>query len=395
MSRKTLCKAVLLLAGTLTVMASAVMAPALPSIQAAFADTPNGLFLTKMILSGPALIIVLTAPLAGWLADRWGRRPLLLAGLALYALGGASGGFVDSLYLILAGRAVLGLGVAAIMTASIALIADLFQGAERARLLGLQQAFSHGGAIFLQVFSGALADITWRAPFYTYALSVLLLALALFAIEEPDHAANTAAAPPPAAGGPRPRLTIAIIMATAMTIMGCFYMIPVQLAFHLEEMAGATALMAGLAIAWMSACATATALLYGRVKGRIGHVWMVVAIGGVMSFGFIVLGLAGSYAVAIVALTVIGLGFGPMVANQAGWLTDIAPHAARGRAVGGLTLALFLGQFISTPAIQPVIGATSYGTAFIVSGTILAAVAAIYAIGRPFLVRRTAAHMGN
>jgi MFS family permease len=392
MSRKTLCKAVLLLAGTLTVMASAVMAPALPSIQAAFADTLNGLFLTKMILSGPALVIVLTAPLAGWLADRWGRRPLLLAGLALYALGGASGGFVDSLYLILAGRAVLGLGVAAIMTASIALIADLFQGAERARLLGLQQAFSHGGAIFLQVFSGALADITWRAPFYTYALSVLLLALALFAIEEPDRAAG---APSTRTGGPRPRLMIAIIMATAMTIMGCFYMIPVQLAFHLEEMAGATALMAGLAIAWMSACATATALLYGRVKGRIGHVWMVAAIGGVMSFGFIVLGLAGSYAVAIVALTIIGLGFGPMVANQAGWLTDIAPHAARGRAVGGLTLALFLGQFISTPAIQPVIGATSYGTAFIVSGTILAAVAAIYVVSRPWLVRRTAAHMGN
>src|SRR5690606_11748962 len=162
---------------------------------------------------------------------------LLLLGLALYALGGASGGFTDSLSVILAGRAVLGLGVAAIMTASIALIADYFHGAERARLLGLQQAFSHGGAIFLQVFSGALADITWRAPFYTYAMSLLLLALALFVVKEPDHAANAAAAPPEPARRHRPHLMIAIIMATAMTIMGCFYMIPVQLAFYLDELA--------------------------------------------------------------------------------------------------------------------------------------------------------------
>ncbi len=387
MSRSILLKAALLLAGTLTVMASAVMAPALPSIQAAFADTPHATFLTKMILSGPALVIVLTAPLAGQLCDRWGRRPVLLWGLAFYAVGGTSGGYVDSLALILVGRAALGVGVAAITTASIALIADYFEGKERARLLGLQQAFSHGGAIFLQVFSGALADITWRAPFYTYGISLILLLLSLFVVAEPPRHAPVAGDAAPAPDSPR--LMILIIQATAMMIMGCFYMIPVQIAFFLNEMAGASALMAGLAIAWMSFCAMTTSLNYGRLRHFAGHIWMVVLIAAVMSAGFIVLGLSGTYAMAVVGLSIIGVGFGPMVANQAGWITDIAPGHVRGRAVGGLTLAVFLGQFISTPAIQPVISATSYGTAFIVSGCVLACVGLTYVAARSWLLRRT------
>jgi len=183
----------------------------------------------------------------------------------------------------------------------------------------------------------------------------------------------------------------AIILATGMTIMGCFYMIPVQLAFFLELNGGATALMAGVAIAWMSFCAMTTSLNYGRLKHFAGPVWTVVLISGVMSVGFVTLGLSQSYAMAIVALTVIGLGFGPMIANQAGWLTDIALRHTRGRAVGGLTLAVFLGQFISTPAIQPVITAASYGAAFIVSGSVLAGLCAVYLLARPWLLRRTAA----
>lgn len=389
MSRSALCKAALLLAGTLSVMASAVLAPVLPSIQAAFPDTPNAALLTRMVLSTPALFIVLASPIAGRLADSWGRRPVLLWGLVLYAVGGASGGVLDSLPHILIGRAVLGLGVGAIMTASITLVADYFEGAERARLLGLQQAFSHGGAIVLQLLAGVLALASWRLPFFTYLVSVALLALSFFVIDEPKRHAPAPLAPgePPP---PEARALIWVIYATGMIVMGCFYIIPVQLAFHLRELSGANALAAGAAISWMSFCATCGALSYARIKPHIGHVRVMLLMSVLMAAGYAGLGFAPSYLLALAGLAVLGFGFGLLLPNMAAWLTDIAPHARRGRTVGGLTLAVFLGQFVSPLATQPLIERTSYGTVFVGAGLAVLALGLVFLAARPWLNRKAA-----
>ncbi|MEL6527253.1 MAG: MFS transporter, partial [Chloroflexota bacterium] len=68
----------LLAAGTLTVMASATISPALPAITEAFADTPNIDLLVSLLLTIPALFIALGAPLAGVIVDRFGRKRLLV-----------------------------------------------------------------------------------------------------------------------------------------------------------------------------------------------------------------------------------------------------------------------------------------------------------------------------
>ena len=387
--RATLCKTTLLLAATLSVMASAVLAPVLPSIETAFADTPHAPLLTRMVLSMPALFIVLGAPLAGRLADRWGRRPVLLWGFVLYAIGGASGGLLDSLPHILIGRAILGLGVGAIMTASITLVADYFQGEERSRLLGLQQAFSHGGAIFLQLASGALAVISWRLPFFTYLISVLLLALAFYVVDEPTRHA------PADAGGPAPhgpRALTWVIYATGMVVMGCFYVTPVQLAFYLRELAGANALAAGAAISWMSFCATCGALAYARIKPFLGHARVLVLMCALMAVGYFIVGAAPSYAVALGGLAVLGSGFGLLLPNLAAWLTDIAPLARRGRAVGGLTLAVFLGQFISPLVTQPLIERTSYAAVFVDVGGAMLVLGVVFLLAGPWLRGKQAEH---
>src|SRR5690606_32866450 len=72
-------KATLLLASALTIMAGATIAPALPAIETVFAAEPDAALLTRLVLTAPALAIAICAPFAGGLADRIGRRPVLLA----------------------------------------------------------------------------------------------------------------------------------------------------------------------------------------------------------------------------------------------------------------------------------------------------------------------------
>ena len=79
----------ILLGGTMTVMAGATIAAALPEMNLVFQDVPNVDFLVKLVLTIPALLIAISAPFSGVLLDRWGRKPVLIAALILYGLAGS------------------------------------------------------------------------------------------------------------------------------------------------------------------------------------------------------------------------------------------------------------------------------------------------------------------
>ena len=66
-------KAVLLIGSTMTVMAGATIAASLPQMSKVFAHQENAEFLSKLVLTLPALFIALFSPVAGWVADKAGR----------------------------------------------------------------------------------------------------------------------------------------------------------------------------------------------------------------------------------------------------------------------------------------------------------------------------------
>ena len=70
---------VLMLGSSLTIMGSVMVAPILPKLGAEFGPlNPQAGLLVPLAITGPALAIALCAPLAGWLADRVGRKALLV-----------------------------------------------------------------------------------------------------------------------------------------------------------------------------------------------------------------------------------------------------------------------------------------------------------------------------
>ncbi|HEY9738404.1 MAG TPA: MFS transporter, partial [Trichocoleus sp.] len=175
----------LLLISSMTVMAGATLSPALPQIQKFFQEVPDSGFWVRLMLTMPGLFTAISAPFAGIIADRLGRRPLLLAAILLYGLAGGSGLVLSSISGLLIGRALLGLAVGAIMTTATALIADYYQGPQRNQVMGIQASFmSFGGVAFL-VLGGLLADIGWRAPFLIYLMAFVVFGLALVFITEP------------------------------------------------------------------------------------------------------------------------------------------------------------------------------------------------------------------
>src|SRR5690242_5864378 len=104
---------------------------------------------------------------AGSLSDRFGRKGMLLAGLAVFGLASFVGGLVDSAGALIAARAVMGIGAAMVFPSTLSLLTGAFPGRkERALAIGLWGATT-GMAIALgPIIGGGLIQIfDWRSVF--------------------------------------------------------------------------------------------------------------------------------------------------------------------------------------------------------------------------------------
>jgi MFS family permease len=400
-----LVKVTLLVASALVPLGGATLAPALPAIGTQFGGSANADFLTRMVLTVPALFIALAAPFAGYVVDRFGRKRVLVASLTIAGVAGLSCYLAFSLGFLLVGRMFVGIGVAGIMVAATTLIADYYSGDERSRLLGLQAAMMGVAGTILFVTIGFLADISWQAAFLVYVLPLAIMPLVILVIHEPHHEQRCADNPPPtgepgscvaesltAAGESTQALEtskqlpvrlVAFIYGAILLAQIAFVVVPVHLPFYMQEQTGASASQSGLAIASMTLAFAVASVFYGRVLARKDHIAVLMVAFVLFGAGYALISLGGGPATMYLGLIVSGIGMGFVVPNLYLWLANETPLAIRGRVLGGFTTALFLGQFLSPIISQPIRLASSIEiTILIVGAFLLALVPVIFASRR-------------
>ncbi|HCJ11110.1 MAG TPA: MFS transporter [Clostridiales bacterium] len=144
------------------VMGVSSIAPALPKVVEAFGleEAEVGLLITAFTLPG-----VLLTPFAGVVADRLGRKRVLVPSLLLFGLAGGLCAFTRRLDVLLALRVVQGTGAAALGSLSTTLIGDLWEGPARARAMGLNASVLSLGTAVYPLVGGGLAVVGWNWPF--------------------------------------------------------------------------------------------------------------------------------------------------------------------------------------------------------------------------------------
>ena len=150
------------------------MLPALSVIAADLSpDTPNR---AQLIVTAFLAGLGLGTALAGPLSDSYGRRPVILAGAAIYIGGAALAVLAQSLDTLLAARAVQGLGAAAFRIVALAIIRDVAAGREMARLMSfVMMVFALTPAMAPLVGAGLIALAGWRAVFAAFIVFALIL----------------------------------------------------------------------------------------------------------------------------------------------------------------------------------------------------------------------------
>jgi MFS transporter, DHA2 family, multidrug resistance protein len=114
----------------------------------------------------------------GVLADRYGRRLVFLAGVAVFGAGSLLCALIHSTGNVIAARAVMGAGAALLMPATLALIAATFQGRERARAIGIWAGVSGIGTAAGPLLGGWMLQNFWWGSVFLINVPVAALAFA-------------------------------------------------------------------------------------------------------------------------------------------------------------------------------------------------------------------------
>lgn len=171
------------------VLGNSMLIPVLPSIKSAL-DLSQ--FQVSLIITVFSLTAGLIIPMAGFLSDRLSRKAIIVPSLLLYGGGGLLAGLAalwmsENAYpLIMAGRAIQGLGAAGTAPIAMALLGDLFKGGAQSRALGLSEASNGLGKVLSPIAGSLLGMISWYAAFFAFpALCLLSAAMVWLMVKEP------------------------------------------------------------------------------------------------------------------------------------------------------------------------------------------------------------------
>jgi MFS family permease len=337
----------LLLPMTMSVMGIVVLVPVLPEILREFSGTPGSQYLVQLgILTMPAGCVLLFSPLAGLLADRFGRRSLLMTAMLVYAFMGIAPMLLTNLWAIIASRVGVGMCEAVIMTVSTTMISDYFSGRSRERWLAGQTAVASLSALLLFQVGGWLGSAYgWRGPFLAYASTLLLLLLVAAFTWEPARQ-DMVAAGAPAVRTPMPWRRLLSICALTLFAAVMFYTYQTQSGLALDALGVHDASQRGTASMLASLGVPLGTFLFWVVS-RL-HIALLLTIEFlIIGVGYLYMG----HATDVHSFTIAGfanqLGCGLILPTMLTWATHGLAFEVRGRCTGWWTGSFSAGQFLS------------------------------------------------
>lgn len=165
------------------VMGVASITPAFPSIIKHFNITPTQVTLLITFFTFPGIFL---APVIGVLADRYGRKTILIPSLFLFGIMGVGCFFTRNWEVLLVLRFFQGIGAASLGMLNVTLIGDLYTGEKRGAVMGYNASVLSIGTATYPAVGGALAMAGWQFPFLLPFLAIPTALMVIYWLKNPE-----------------------------------------------------------------------------------------------------------------------------------------------------------------------------------------------------------------
>ncbi|MEP6784514.1 MAG: MFS transporter [Sphingomonadales bacterium] len=351
----------------------AALGPVLPLMAEHFGGRTGGALAAQMILTMPAIGVILGGIAGGYSVERWGPKPVLVVALIAYAILGASGYLIDNLSILLVTRFLVGFSVAHVGTSIAVVVASWFEGVARVKLLGYQSAVAGVFAVICLLMSGLLAEAGgWRAPFLLYTMAFVVLFLVLAGL--PRGVARVVPSQASSADRPslRPLVTLWPIYALAMFLFVAYFMTSIQMSFLLSEDGVKSPLIRSIIIATGVLAGGIFGGFYGRFYAWLGERGVQIFLTTMMATGLGIIGFSTNLWMIALGVALSGGGGGMIPPHISGILLNRVPSVLRARAVGFEFTVLYIADFVNPLVITPLRAVIGIHNAFLVVAAALA-----------------------
>ena len=327
----------------LAVMGVASLTPAFPTIARHFnLETEEiGLLITAFTIPG-----IFMAPLMGILADRLGRKVVLIPSLILFGLAGAACTLTTDYSTLLLLRIFQGLGAASLGSLNITLIGDLFEGNKRAEIMGYNASVLSIGTASYPAIGGALALINWKFIFYLPLIAIPVAIWAYYVLVTPKPTGSQGAkayfnALWETVNQKRVWALFAMNIIVFIMLYGAFLTF---LPLFLESKFQSDSFEIGIIMSAMSLTTAITATQLGRVTKRYNKKQVLSAASVAYIMALILLAFSTKVIFVVFAVILYGVGQGLFIPTIQTLLAGIASVRERASILSINSMVLRIGQ---------------------------------------------------
>ncbi|MBS0399385.1 MAG: MFS transporter [Proteobacteria bacterium] len=346
----------LLLPIVLGVVGVSVFTATVNQMQEHFHYVPNGAYWVNLLQTMPGFWIVAFSPIAGWLADRYGRRNILMASMVVYALVGVAPFWMENIWAILVTRCFVGMCESVVLTVTTTMLCDYFHGKSRERWLASQTGVASLSALLIIPLGGVLgARFGWQGPFLVYLVSLVLVVFVAIYAWEPEHVAPTTDeiakvnADAIYQSIPWGRMSGIILITLVGSVF--FYSTITQNANALVQLGVRDPAQIGTYATWASLGVPVGTVLFWFL-GRL-HIGLLLFVDFlIIGIGFVLMSTAGTPSAYVMAADLQQLGCGLVLPTLLVWATRGLAYHIRGRGNGLWQGAFGLGLFASGMVLQ-------------------------------------------
>lgn len=324
---------ILLVANITGVMGVSLVSPILDSLSGPFGVDATTMGLMISAVTAPSIVMI---PIFGLIADRTGRKPLIVIGLTLFGIGGTAISLTSDFQVALGLRLLQGVGTAAIVPVIIASIGDLYDGGTEATAQGLRFTASGISQTFFPLLAGVLVTFAWQYPFLLHSIALLAAVLVAVRFEEPDspekvHDSSSRSSQLRALRDfLLQRRLLSLILARSLPTIIWFGILTYNSVIVVQLLEG-TPGQAGALVAAGSLVYALSSSQAGRVTTHFdSRYYPLLAVNILIAVGYTIFAFASTIWGVALGIILSGAGFGIALSLYRSIITGLAPHSLRG-----------------------------------------------------------------